>query len=163
MEGFEQKRVVITGGAQGIGYAIADAFVQAGARLAILEIEESYAQGTLARLSREGADILFLPCDVSDETAVEKSLSVVVDQFGGVDILVNAAGWEFNKPFLTSTWDEYRAVMDENLGGAFLVSRIIAAIMVDRKTPGIIVNIAGAMADIPAMPCTRRQKLLLSL
>lgn len=146
MTGFTGKRVLITGGAQGIGYATAEAFVKAGARVAILEIEETYARGTLIRLGGGDADVLFLPCDVSDVNSVEKSLAVVLERFSGIDILINAAGWEMNKPFLDTSWDEYRAVMDENVGGAFLVSRGIARSMVATKTGGVIVNVAGALS-----------------
>ncbi|AEC01713.1 SDR family NAD(P)-dependent oxidoreductase [Parasphaerochaeta coccoides] len=169
---FTGKRVVITGGALGIGFATAEIFVKAGARVAILEIEESYAQGTLSRLGGEAADVLFLPCDVSDALAVEKNLAVLMERFSGIDILVNVAGWELNKPFLDTTWDEYRAVMDENVGGAFLVSREVARLMIGsipadntsmceahrrgaeaqaqppvmvRKSGGVIINVAGAL------------------
>ncbi|MFA6689965.1 MAG: SDR family NAD(P)-dependent oxidoreductase [Sphaerochaetaceae bacterium] len=144
----ENKVAVISGGAQGIGNAIAELFIQEGAKVAILDIDEQFGKSAMRRIDAMGGDGLFLPCDVQNEHMVRQALSVVVETYGTVDILVNDAAWQLNRPLLETSWDEFREVMDINIGGTFLMTREVAKIMIEQKKGGAIVNLGSSFSFI---------------
>lgn len=144
----ENKVAVISGGAQGIGNAVAELFAHEGAKVAILDIDEQFGRSALRRISDAGGEALFLPCDVQNEHMVQQALSVVVEQFGTIDILVNDAAWQLNKPLLETSWEEFREVMDINMGGTFLLTRDVARIMIQQKKGGAIINFSSSFAIV---------------
>lgn len=144
----ENKVAVVSGGAQGIGNAVAELFIHEGAKVAILDIDEQFGRAALRRITEQGGDALFLPCDVQNEHMVQQALSVVLEQYGTVDILVNDAAWQLNKPLLETSWEEFREVMDINMGGTFLLTRDVAKIMIGQKKGGAIVNFSSSFAIV---------------
>ena len=84
----EGRRAIVTGGAQGIGFAIAKRLNDEGCRVAILDIQEALAKESAAKLK----DCIGVACDVSSPEAIEKAVGTVAEAFGGIDILVNNAG-----------------------------------------------------------------------
>jgi NAD(P)-dependent dehydrogenase (short-subunit alcohol dehydrogenase family) len=134
----KDRVAIITGGAQGIGRAIADKFAEEGARIVIGDINGEGAAAVAAALPRA----IGLTVDVSDPAGVEAMVKATVDQFGGLDILVNNAAIV---PF--TAWDdidfvEWRRIMSVNLDGVFLACRAASDEM-RKKSYGRIVNIAS--------------------
>ena len=134
----EKSVAVVTGGARGIGLAVAQWFLAHGHRVALLDID----QATLAATAAAHPEALALPCDVSDPAQVEAAAAAVMARWGRVDALVNNAGVAVFKPALETSFAEWRHVLGTNLDGAFLCSQAFGAIMA-RQRRGAIVNIAS--------------------
>lgn len=131
---------VITGAAQGIGRRTAEAFGQAGYRLALIDLR--LPEATLDSVRSFGAEALAHTGDITDERVVEAFTQEVHDRFGGVEALVNNAGIAFISPAeLTSTAD-YRRVLEVNLVAPFLLARAFGARMLAARR-GCIVNVAS--------------------
>ena len=131
----EETVAVVTGGARGIGAAIAARLAETGARVALLDREASDAMPTHAHFSR---------CDVADETSVEAAFATVDRVLGPVGILVNAAGLTVRARALDMSAADFAHVVAVNLTGAFICSREAARRMAPRGR-GAIVNIASVM------------------
>jgi 3-hydroxybutyrate dehydrogenase len=132
------RHALITGGGTGIGAAIAARLSEMGARITVVgrrpEPLEEVADGL------DGAQPV--PFDVTDEAAVEEGLKTATERFGPVDVLINNAGAADSSPFTRTTPDAWRAMLDVNLTGAFLMSRAVLPGMVERGW-GRIVSIAS--------------------
>jgi NAD(P)-dependent dehydrogenase (short-subunit alcohol dehydrogenase family) len=134
----EGKTAIVTGGARGIGRAIAEALSGQGARLVIGDLEG--AETAAAALGREAIGVR---CDVAEEAQVEAMVAAALEAFGGVDILVNNAGIYSSlvpAPFETIDVASWRRVMDANVLGVFLCCRAVVPAMRARGG-GRIVNI----------------------
>ena len=131
---------VVTGGAQGIGRAIAERFVASGAKLVLWDRDKALAETCAKQL---GKGTLAISVDVTDEASVGKALDATVKAFGRIDILVNNAGIAGAN---AKTWEyplaEWRAVMRVNLDGPFLCAKAVAPGMIAQNY-GRIVNIAS--------------------
>ena len=131
---------VVTGGAQGFGRAISERFVDSGARVAIWDLDQVFAQRTANEL---GSGTKSYGLDVSDLASVEKARDATIKDFGKIDILVNNAGVAgANATVWDTTVDEWRRVMRINLDGPFVCSKAIIPHMIKQKY-GRIVNIAS--------------------
>jgi 3-oxoacyl-[acyl-carrier protein] reductase len=137
---------VVTGAARGIGWEIAQRLCGAGASLAVVDVADDTVAQAAAELSRRGAGARGYRCDVSsfDETAAvgEKVLA----DFGRVDVLVNNAGITRDRLFVRMTGDDWAAVINVNLTGAFNFSKAFAPSML-RQRAGCIVNIASVVGQ----------------
>ncbi|MDE1949223.1 MAG: SDR family oxidoreductase [Burkholderiales bacterium] len=132
---------VVTGGARGIGLAVARWFLGHGHRVALVDIDAA----TLARAEAELADparVLAFHGDVSKPEQVDAAVAAVGARFGRIDALVNNAGVAVFKPIGATSFAEWRQVLDTNLDGAFLCSQACAPVMI-RGGGGAIVNIAS--------------------
>jgi len=131
---------VVTGGAQGFGRAITERFVSSGARVAIWDLDQVFAQRTANEV---GNGTKSYGLDVSDIAAVEKARDATIKDFGKIDILVNNAGIAgVNATVWDTTVEEWRRVMRINLDGPFVCSKAIVPHMIAQKY-GRIVNIAS--------------------
>lgn len=131
---------VVTGGAQGFGRAISERFVDSGARVAIWDLDQVFAQRTANEL---GSGTKSYGLDVSDLAAVEKARDATIKDFGKIDILVNNAGVAgANATVWDTTVEEWRRVMRINLDGPFVCSKAVVPHMIKQKY-GRIVNIAS--------------------
>jgi 3-oxoacyl-[acyl-carrier protein] reductase len=142
------KVAVVTGAASGIGHGIAVAFAREGADVAVVDIApEDKAAGVLGDIMAHGREALFARCDVSDEAAVRAMAGQVLGRFGRVDILVNNAGI-FTQSLLAdmpvADWDR---VVNVNLRGTFLCTRMLIGQMLDRGH-GRVINIASQLGQI---------------
>src|SRR5260370_7289160 len=135
------RRAVITGGAQGIGRAIAERFLASGATVSIWDRNHAATESTVQELSDKGA-IHGLTVDVIDAERVGEAASATANKLGGIDILVANAG--ITGPN-TECWnyppDAWRQVIDINLTGIFLCCRAVVPHMIQQKY-GRIVNLA---------------------
>ena len=131
---------VVTGGAQGFGRAITERFVASGAKVAIWDHDQPFAEKTAKEI---GAGVTAIKVDVSDLAAVEKARDATLKAFGKIDILVNNAGIAgINKTVWETDLDEWRKVLRINLDGPFICCKAIVPSMV-KQNYGRIVNIAS--------------------
>src|SRR6266403_744446 len=131
---------VVTGGAQGFGRAITERFVASGARIAIWDHDQPFAEKTAKEI---GAGVTAFKVDVSDLAAVEKTRDATLKAFGKIDILVNNAGIAgVNKTVWETDLEEWRKVLRINLDGPFICCKAIVPAML-KQGYGRIVNIAS--------------------
>ncbi|MEV5384498.1 SDR family NAD(P)-dependent oxidoreductase [Streptomyces sp. NPDC052721] len=138
----EGKVAVVTGGASGIGLAIAGDFAAAGAKVAIADIDEQRAQAVAQEITASGAEAVGVPVDVSSRAAVTELFTTVDSRLGPVDILVNNAGISIDRGIRRITDEEWNKTQTINQNGVFLCSQAAAATMIPRRS-GRIVNIAS--------------------
>ena len=132
---------VVTGGARGIGLAVARWFLEQGHRVALIDIDAQTLAHTEAVLDLPER-VLALPADVSRPEQVHAAMQAVDRRFGRIDALVNNAGVAVFKPILQTSFEEWRHVLGTNLDGAFLCTQAAAPIML-RGGGGAVVNIAS--------------------
>ena len=138
MAELDGKRALVTGGAQGLGKAIATLFVARGAKVMIADIDEAGAKLTADEL---GESVRAIRCDVTSASDLEAAVQATVDTFGGLDIMVNNAGIEIVKPLFHQTEEEFDRLMDINVKGVWLGMR--AALAALPQPGGVIVNMAS--------------------
>ena len=138
--GLERKRVLVTGGASGIGAATVERFISEGSAVCILDMDAEACERTKKDLDGL-AD--FVVCDVRDREAVKNAIPQVVAHVGGIDILINNAGVSVRHEFLEITAAEWEQVLSVNLTGAFHVAQITARQMVQAGEGGVILNTAS--------------------
>jgi|SRR5579862_3284075 len=125
----EAKVALITGAASGIGAHIAATFAQAGARVAIMDLDGSGAERAAEALRRQGADAIAVAADVSHEALVEAGIAAVIAAFGRLDILVSNAGIQTVAPIHQLEFAEWKQLLAVHLDGAFLTTRAALRIM----------------------------------
>lgn len=147
------RKALVTGGAGGIGAAIALAFAREGADVAILDRNKEAAARVAAEVAALGVKSCVVTADVSDEAEVTAAVAEVVASLGKVDILVNNAGIDTTSPLVdmpTSMWDQMMAV---NLRSIFLCTRAVLPGMIERKH-GRVINIASQLGHKGARDMT---------
>lgn len=146
MSDLKGRVAIVTGGNQGIGYAIAESLVRAGCRVAIGARNVEKLNSAAARLSELGATLLAAPLDVADEPSVEEFFAKVDRKWGAVDILVNNAGAFDGGPVEDLTLEAWDRVIGACLTGTFLCSRAAFRRM-KRQGRGRILNIGSISAQ----------------
>jgi NAD(P)-dependent dehydrogenase (short-subunit alcohol dehydrogenase family) len=142
-----RKVAVVTGAGNGIGRAICLAFAQAGAKLACLDLDEAAAGETMAACSY---DALALRCDVSSEADTKAAAAAVLERFGAIHVLVNAAATDDrNGTILDIDAQEWSRVFAVNVMGAFLMSRAVLPSMI-ANGGGSIIHIASQLGRVAA-------------
>lgn len=139
------KVAIVTGGAMGIGFAIASRLAEAGAKVLIAD-KDSAAAAAASEINNSIA----CATDVSDEAQVKAMVAKAVSEFGGVDILVNNAGIYPQKPVLEATKEDFEKVMRVNLLGAFFAAKAVAKQMIAQGRGGKIINITSIDAIHPS-------------
>ena len=141
----QDQRVLVSGGSRGIGYAIANAFAERGAVVAITGREADTLEAAASRMDGEATAVV---CDVADTGAIEPAVASVIESLGHIDTLVNCAGVNRRKPALDLSEEDYDFVMDINMKGAFLMAKAVGKHMVERKS-GNQISIASLNTDRP--------------
>ena len=133
---------VVTGAGRGLGKEMATALAEAGADVAIADIDVESARESAEELAGDGTDTTAVEVNVTSEESVEAMVETVTDELGPVDVLVNNAGVAGNEPAEEMSLELWNKVIDVNLTGVFLCSKHVGKQMLDRGE-GRIVNIAS--------------------
>ncbi|MGQ7844762.1 SDR family NAD(P)-dependent oxidoreductase [Granulosicoccus sp. 3-233] len=141
---------LITGAAQGIGYACAEALAENGYRVILSDIN---AEGVAKAAETLGGDAVSMVCDMADTDAISAMFDTVESDYGPVSALVNNAGIAAPGDFLDTTLEQFRKVIDINLVGTFAALQRAARTMVENKIQGSIVNMSSinAVVAIPSI------------
>ena len=143
---FDGRVAIVTGAARGIGFATAQRFAEEGARVAILDLDEGQAAEAAVKLgSADQGGHLGVGGDVGDSASVEAAVTRVVEELGGLHILVNNAGVTRDNLLFKMSDDDWDTVMNVHLRGAFLMSRAAQRVFVAQKY-GKIVNLSSVSA-----------------
>ena len=154
MRTLEGKRALVTGGASGIGRAIALAFAAEGAQVAVVDrAPPDHTEAVVAEIAGQGGRAFAVQADVADEGQVLKMVETVVTRSGGLDVLVNNAGILIEKPLLETTAEDFDRLIGVNLRGAFLVGREALRVMV-RQGGGRVINVASELAYLGRENCS---------
>ena len=140
--GIKGKVAIVTGGARGIGRGIVEGFATEGANIVISDIMHDDAQELAEKLAKGGVKALAIRTDVTKKTAVDKVVSVTLNEFGKIDILVNNAGtltYAYLVDLEEKDWDR---IIDVNAKGVYLMSRAVVPHMIAARQ-GKIVNISS--------------------
>src|SRR5262245_37332710 len=158
MKGISGKVAIVTGAARGIGRACAERFLSEGAKVALLDIEETGAK--TAREIGSDQNTLFVQCDVGYKEPVDDAVAAVLKRFERVDILVNNAGIIRRYDFLTLPEEDFDAVIRTNLKSVYLLGQRVAQQMVEKKIKGVIVNMASTsvIMTMPTIPAYAASK-----
>ena len=140
MNGLAGKTALVTGGARGIGYAIAQRLVSEGVSVALLALHQDSVDQAVAKLQAGGGKVMGIVGDVSEEGDVQKAVDETVATLGSIDIMVNNAGTIAIAPLVEMTTETWDRVMDVNLRGVFLGCRQAARHMISRGGGGRIIN-----------------------
>jgi NAD(P)-dependent dehydrogenase (short-subunit alcohol dehydrogenase family) len=141
---FQDKVIVITGGASGIGLAAARRFARAGARCALLDMDEASLSRREAEFREAGCPVMAKACNVTRKADCDAAISAVTDRFGGIDALFNNAGITQRSRFAETRTEVYEKVMAVNFFGALYCTRAAIQSLISRR--GIIIvneSIAG--------------------
>jgi NAD(P)-dependent dehydrogenase (short-subunit alcohol dehydrogenase family) len=136
---FQNKVVVVTGGASGIGLACCREFVQRRAAVAMVDINEKAGRLAAKELRQGGGRAEFVCFDVSKSTQVKEGVAKIARKLGGIDILINNAGIQRYASATTCTEEDWDLVLNVNLKSAFLMSKYVIPVMIKRGG-GAIVN-----------------------
>ena len=142
MTDLKGETAVVTGGARGIGFAIAEEIVSRGVSVLLSDIDREALSAAVSRLGGEGVGVAGLAADVSDSAAVDALFEHARSVFGSVEICVHCAGVGIEKPFLETSDEEWRRLIDIDLTGAFYVNRAAGRVMAEQGY-GRIVNISS--------------------
>ena len=144
MKPLENKIALVTGAARGIGQAIALQLAADGADLALCDVKVEWLADTAAKVQALGRRVQTYAMDVANGAAVGEAVAQVAADFGRIDVLVNNAGITRDTLLIRMTEEDWDAVLDINLKGAFLVTKAVVKFMMKQRS-GAIVNIASVV------------------
>jgi 3-oxoacyl-[acyl-carrier protein] reductase len=148
----QDATIVVTGGGQGLGRAMAESLASRGARLALIDLNQDRLDEAVKACEKAGGSARSYLCNVADEAAVETTFKMIRDDFSGIDALINNAGilrdgllvkakdGEITKRMSLQEW---QSVIDVNLTGVFLCGREAATHMIQDQRAGCIINISS--------------------
>ncbi|MDT7687188.1 MAG: hypothetical protein QOG57_7498 [Pseudonocardiales bacterium] len=137
----DERVVLVSGGTQGVGAAVARAAAREGAAVAVTGRRAEPGNALVEQLRAGGTRASFVPCDVADVPAAQAAVRAVLAEFGRIDCLVNAAGLTSRGTLLDTTPELFDQHIAINLRGPFFLMQSVVADLVARKAPGMIVNI----------------------
>ncbi len=145
--GFEDQVVLVTGGATGLGQAIATAFGKAGAHIALNDRDDVRATDACERLNAIGINSRPFAADIRDSSAVRHMITGIERELGPIDVAVANAGVYPVSSFLDLAEEEWDRVLDTNLKGVFLTCQAVARSMVKHGRPGRIITLSSGAAN----------------
>ena len=141
------KVALVTGASYGIGFAIAKALYEAGAKIVFNDIKPEFVEKGLANYAAEGIEAKGYVCDVTDEEGVNAMVAKIAEEVGTVDILVNNAGIIKRIPMTEMSAAEFRQVIDVDLNAPFICAKAVIPGMI-AKGHGKIINICSMMSEL---------------
>lgn len=143
----EGKVALVTGAAYGIGFAIAEAYAEAGAKIAFNCRSREHMDAAIEAYRTKGIDAKGYFCDVTEEDQVQKMVGQIENELGTIDILVNNAGIIKRIPMTEMKVEEFRQVIDIDLNAPFIVSKAVLPGMINQGH-GKIINICSMMSEL---------------
>src|SRR5579871_1122136 len=140
---------VVIGGGGVLAGAMAEGLAAAGARLAIAGRTREHAEERAHAIAAQGHETLGVQCDATSKADLASLRDRVLDRFGKIDILINAAGVNSATPFFDITEEEWHRILDIDLKGVFLACQVFGKAMVDAARGGSIINISSASSGPP--------------
>lgn len=134
----KDKVAIVTGAASGIGKEVARAFAREGAKVCVADLALGAAKAAAAELAKEGGSAIAVAMDVADEKQVEAGVAKVIENCGGVDVLVSNAGIQHIDPIVELSLENWRKVLAIHLDGGFLTTRACLRHMVNSGRAGTI-------------------------
>lgn len=141
------KTALVSGSSRGLGFTLALGLARAGARVIVNGRDGAAVEGAVSRLRTEGFEAAGYAFDVTDSTAIDAGIAAIERDIGPIDILVNNAGIQRRAPLENFPEDDFRAILDTNLTSAFLLSKRVVRLMIERRS-GKIVNICSLQAEV---------------
>ncbi len=141
------KVALVTGAGRGLGEAIALGLAQAGADVAVIDLDIKAAQVVAAKIENSGRKALAVEANVCDADNVKRMVNVVLEEFGTIDILVNNAGIQRRNSCVDMSEKDWDAVIEVNLKGAFLCCKEVGKIMVANRK-GKVINITSLLGTV---------------
>ena len=141
------KTVLVTGAARGLGYAMAQGFGEAGARVVIGGRNQATLDASVGDLASSGIEATSVVVEVTDSASIDRAVGALEREHGGIDVLVNNAGMQHRKEAQEFADEEWDQIIATNLGGAFRMARRVAPGMIRRKA-GKIINICSLMSEV---------------
>lgn len=146
----EGKVAAVIGGSGVLGGEMAQALSEAGAKTAVLYgSSKGDAEERAEEIENAGGTAMIANADVRDESSLREAFQKINDEWGRIDILVNAPGVNSTTDLMEITEEEWNKILDINMKGVFLASRIAAEYMIDKGEGGSIINITSASSEIP--------------
>jgi 3-oxoacyl-[acyl-carrier protein] reductase len=139
MKRLENEVSIITGGAQGIGKATAEKFLEEGAIVIIWDVDETKGTQFVNQAKEKGYSLKFMKVNVAKLEEVETAVKNIIDEFGRIDVLINNAGILRDATLLKMSAEQWQQVIDVNLTGVFNCTKAVAPFMVEKQS-GKIVN-----------------------
>ena len=143
----EGKIALVTGASYGIGFALASAFAEAGAKIVFNDINQDFVDKGLAAYKEKGIEAHGYVCDVTNEEQVNAMVAQIEQEVGPINILVNNAGIIKRIPMHEMTAAEFRQVIDIDLNGPFIMSKAVLPTMM-KLGAGKIINICSMMSEL---------------
>lgn len=134
--------VLVTGGASGIGRAVALAFAREGARVAVADLDAAGAEEVAGKAGTEGGEGLAVAMDVTSTASVREGVGQVLSRWGGIDVLACVAGWDRIMPFVDTTEDLWDRVIGINFRGVLATCHSVLPHMIERSS-GVVVNVSS--------------------
>ncbi|KAJ1328051.1 sorbose reductase [Microdochium nivale] len=143
------RNFIVTGGAQGIGFAAARAICEMGGSVAVLDIQAKPLADFDQLAGKYGVKAVYIQTDVTSEASLNSSFEQAVEKLGGsIHGLLPAAGIAIDKPFVEQTWGEYNRIHDINVRGTFFITQLATKQMLKQGTGGSILLVASQSAHI---------------
>ena len=142
-----QTRAIVTGGAQGIGFAVAEALADEGCRaLALIGRSQEKGDKAVASLKKAGVDAIFISADVAKVADCKRAVDTAIAHFGTVNALVNAAATSARGSLVETSEELFDTIFATNVRGPFFLMQGLVAHLLERKAPGSIVNVLSMSA-----------------
>jgi NAD(P)-dependent dehydrogenase (short-subunit alcohol dehydrogenase family) len=140
---------VVIGGGGVLAGGMASGLAKAGADIAILDVSLESAESRAKSIRTLGREAIGVRCDATSRKDLEQACDAVLERFGHVDILLNAAGVNSGTPFFEISEDEWQRILDIDLKSVFLACQVFGKVMVDAGHGGSIINISSASSGPP--------------
>lgn len=146
---FHGQTAIVTGAAQGIGAAVAQALAQAGANLALIDIQANTLETTVQQLRQHGTHVRAYPLDISNSEHVDQTIERIQHHLGNIHMLVNVAGILRMGSITELSNTDWERTIAVNLNGLFFIARRVAQTMITQSTGGSIVTVSSNAASVP--------------
>jgi NAD(P)-dependent dehydrogenase (short-subunit alcohol dehydrogenase family) len=142
------KTAIVTGGGSGIGKAVCFLLAEEGAQVAVLDLHGNRASRVAADIQEQGGKATAITANASSAADVDSAINAVLEQWGGIDILINNAGIILQAPAVDTTEEQWNKILTNNLTSCFLFSKAVGRQMIRQKRGGRIVNVSSIHAEL---------------